>query len=283
MSGHTSGAGVGHGAGRAVRAVVLRSAGTNCDQEAVHALRRAGAEADLVHLREFIEKPESLLRYGIVCFPGGFSFGDDIASGVVYAVLMREKVTPALRRLVAGGGLVIGICNGFQILTRAGLLPDTRADGTLEATLLPNASNQFECRWIRLEATTDRCAWLERGQIIDCPVAHGEGRFVVADPSVRERMAANGQIALRYVDPAAPRGALRTSGTELAYPLNPNGSPDDVAGVCDPTGRVLGLMPHPERNVEPWHPPRWTRGESSEETIGVAVFRNGVHAARAAR
>ena len=254
----------------AVRAVVLRSAGTNCDQEAVHALRRAGAEADLVHLREFVEDPERLRRYGIVCFPGGFSFGDDIASGVVYAVLMRDKVTPVLRRHVAEGGLVIGICNGFQILTRAGLLPDTQGTAAPEATLLWNASNQFECRWVRLEATTDRCAWLERGQSIDCPVAHGEGRFVVADPAVRERMVANGQMALRYVNP---------SGGAAVYPWNPNGSPDDIAGVCDPTGRVLGLMPHPERNVESWHHPRWTRGEGGEATIGLSVFRNGVRAA----
>jgi phosphoribosylformylglycinamidine synthase len=256
----------------AVKAVVFRSAGTNCDQESVHALRRAGAEVDLVHLREFAERPESLARYGVVCFPGGFSFGDDIASGVVYAVLMRERITPALRRLVADGGLVIGICNGFQILTRAGLLPDTRGDGLPEATLLANASNQFECRWIRLQATTDRCAWLQPGQVIDCPVAHGEGRFVVADPAVRERMAAGGQMALRYVNP---------SGGPAEYPWNPNGSPDDVAGVCDRTGRVLGLMPHPERNVEAWHHPRWTRGEGGEATIGVAVFRNGVRAASA--
>lgn len=261
-----------------VRAVVLRSAGTNCDQEAVHALRRAGADVDLVHMREFIEDPEALMRYGIVCLPGGFSFGDDIASGVVYAVLLRERVTPALRRLVADGGLVIGICNGFQILTRAGLLPNTQADPAVEATLLANASNQFECRWVRLEATTDRCAWLAKGQTIDCPVAHGEGRFVVADPSVRERMQAAGQFALRYVDPAG----ARTDGP-AGYPWNPNGSPDDVAGVCDPTGRILGLMPHPERNVEPWHHPRWTRGEGGEATIGVEVFRNGVRAARHSR
>lgn len=257
-----------------VRAVVLRSAGTNCDQEAVHALRRAGAEADLVHLHRFMERPEDLLAYRIVCFPGGFSYGDDIASGVVFAVEMRRAVTPALRRLVADGGLVIGICNGFQILARAGLLPDTRGDGAAEATLLPNASNQFECRWTRLEATTDRCAWLERGQVIECPVAHGEGRFVVADDAVRARMREQGQIALRYVDPA---------GGAVAYPANPNGSPDDVAGVCDPTGRVLGLMPHPERNVEPWHHPRWTRGEGGERTLGLAVFRSGVRAAAAAK
>jgi phosphoribosylformylglycinamidine synthase len=256
---------------KTVRAVVLRSAGTNCDAEAVHALRRAGAETDLVHLHDFIEKPEDVRRYGIVVFPGGFSYGDDIASGAVYAIEMRRGFLPALRKHVADGALVLGVCNGFQILVRAGLLPDTQRDGAPEATLLWNASNQFECRWIRLEATTSRCAFLERGQVIDCPVAHGEGRFVVKDDQVRARMLEAGQMALRYVNP---------SGGPAAYPWNPNGSPDDVAGVCDTTGRVLGLMPHPERNVEPWHHPRWTRGEGGDATGGLAVFRNAVKNAR---
>jgi phosphoribosylformylglycinamidine synthase len=250
-----------------VRALVLRSAGTNCDAETVHALRRAGAAVDLVHLHDLIEKPDRVRAYGVVVFPGGFSYGDDIASGAVYAVEMRRAFLPALRKHVADGALALGICNGFQILVRGGLLPDTRREGVAEATLLWNESNQFECRWIRLEATTDRCAFLERGQVIDCPVAHGEGRFVVADAAVKERMVANGQIALRYVDP---------SGGAPAYPWNPNGSPDAVAGVCDPTGRVLGLMPHPERNVESWHHPRWTRGEGGDATGGLAVFRNAV-------
>ena len=129
-----------------VTAVVLRSAGTNCDREAIHALNRAGAKTDHVHLHEFMEQPERLKEYGIVVFPGGFSYGDDIASGVVYAVEMRKHVVPALRALVADGGLVLGICNGFQILTRAGLLPDTHANGAAEASLLHNDSGHFECR-----------------------------------------------------------------------------------------------------------------------------------------
>lgn len=258
----------------AVRAVVLRTAGTNCDGEAMHALRKAGATADLVHLRDVVERPERLREFSIVVFPGGFTYGDDIASGVVFAVEMRRGVLPELRRRVADGALVLGICNGFQILARAGLLPDTRGEGAPEASLLHNASGRFECRWIRLEATTDRCAWLTKGQTIDCPVAHGEGRFVVGDEGVRERMRAAGQFALRYVN---PRGGAAT------YPWNPNGSPDDVAGVSDPTGRVLGLMPHPERNVEPWHHPHWTRGAGEMAGIGLSVFANGVSAARGAR
>lgn len=258
----------------AVRAVVLRTAGTNCDAEAMHALRRAGAAPELVHLRELVERPERIRSYAIAVFPGGFTYGDDIASGVVFAVEMRDRLVPEIRRLAADGGLVLGICNGFQILTRAGLLPDTRGDGTPEASLLHNTSGHFECRWIRLEATTDRCAWLRRGQSVDCPVAHGEGRFVVADPAVRDRMRSAGQFALRYVNPA---------GGPASYPANPNGSPDDVAGVCDPSGRILGLMPHPERNVESWHHPQWTRGVGERAGEGLAVFVNGVEAAAAAK
>jgi phosphoribosylformylglycinamidine synthase subunit PurQ / glutaminase len=255
-----------------VKAAVLRTAGTNCDGEAIHALRRAGAEPDSVHLHALMETPEKIREYGIVVFPGGFTYGDDIASGVIFAVEMKARVVPELRKLVADGGLVIGICNGFQILTRAGLLPDTRRDGTPEASLLHNASGHFECRWIRLQAVTDRCAWLQKGQEIDCPVAHGEGRFVVADDAVRTRMRDAGQFALRYVS---------TDGSPVAYPANPNGSPDDVAGVCDTTGRVLGLMPHPERNVEQWHHPRWTRDAGAWAGGGLSVFANGVKAARA--
>jgi phosphoribosylformylglycinamidine synthase subunit PurQ / glutaminase len=254
------------------RAVVLRSAGTNCEREAVHALRRAGAEVDLVHLGRFLESPERLRDYRIVLFPGGFSYGDDIASGVVFAVEMRRRVTPELRKMVGDGALVLGICNGFQILVRAGLLPWTReGDGVQEATLAPNLSGHFECRWTRLEVTTDRCAFLSKGQLLDVPVAHAEGRFVVRDPAVRARMAADGQFALRYVG---------ESGAPAAYPANPSGSEDAIAGVCDPTGRVLGLMPHPERNVESWHHPDWTSGRTPEEGDGLRVFVNAVRAAR---
>jgi phosphoribosylformylglycinamidine synthase len=254
-----------------VRAIVLRTAGTNCDAEALHALRLAGANPESVHLRSLLEDPASVRSASIVVFPGGFTYGDDIASGVVFSVEMRARLLPEIRRLVADGGLVLGICNGFQILTRSGLLPDTGGDGTPEGSLLHNESGHFECRWIRLEASTDRCAWLSRGQVIECPVAHGEGRFVTTDEAVRARMRANGQFALRYATP---------DGSPAVYPWNPNGSPEDVAGVCDPTGRILGLMPHPERNVEPWHHPHWTRGVGERAGAGLAVFANGVKAAR---
>ncbi len=256
----------------APRAVVLRTAGTNCDGETVHALRRAGAQVDLVHLGEFLEAPSRLRAYRLVVFPGGFTYGDDIASGVVFGVEMRRRVLPELRSMVQDGALVLGICNGFQILVRAGLLPATDgAHDAQEASLVPNLSGHFECRWIRLEVTTDRSPFLTPGQVIECPVAHAEGRFVTRDTGVRDRMLAAGQFALRYVGP---------DGGDAEYPWNPSGTPHGVAGVCDPTGRVLGLMPHPERNVEAWHHPGWTRGERTYAGVGLTVFANAVRAAR---
>jgi phosphoribosylformylglycinamidine synthase len=256
----------------APKALVLRSAGTNCEVESAHALQRAGAAPEIVHLGRFLESPEKLRPYRIVVFPGGFSYGDDIASGVVFGVEMRTRVTPELRRMLADGALVLGICNGFQILVRSGLLPATEgANGAQEATLAQNFSGRYECRWTRLEVTTDRCAFLTKGEVLDVPSAHGEGRFVTKDDAVRERMRAAGQFALRYVGP---------DGGAAEYPWNPSGTPDGVAGVCDPTGRVLGLMPHPERNVEKWHHPDWTTGTTPAEGAGLSVFRNAVRAAR---
>lgn len=256
----------------APKALVLRSAGTNCETETSHALTRAGASVDIVHLGRFLESPEKLRAYRIVVFPGGFSYGDDIASGVVFGVEMRKRVTPELRGMIADGALVLGICNGFQILVRAGLLPATvESNGTQEATLAQNISGRYECRWIRLEVTTDRCAFLKKGDVFDCPMAHAEGRFVVKDEAIRQRMRASGQLALRYVGP---------DGGVADFPWNPSGTPDGVAGVCDPTGRVLGMMPHPERNVEAWHHPDWTTGTTPAEGAGLGVFRNAVRAAR---
>jgi len=257
-----------------VRAAVLRTAGTNCDAETVHALQRAGASVDLVHLHALMRAPEKLADYRIVVFPGGFTYGDDIASGVVFAVEMRDRVLPELRRRIADGALVLGICNGFQILVRAGLLPGTGATGTREigskqdASLQTNVSGRFECRWVRLEATTDKSVFLEKGQIIECPVAHMEGRFVTSE-ELRGRLADSGQLALRYT---------AQGGGDAAYPDNPNGSRLAIAGVSDTTGRVLGLMPHPERNVETWHHPHWTRGTSGG--AGLSIFTRAVSVAR---
>lgn len=260
-----------------VRALVLRSAGTNCDGETVRAFELAGAHVDLVHLNALARDPAPLADYGIVSIPGGFSYGDYVAAGRVFGVELRRSLLQPLQRFVEDGGLVIGICNGFQILVELGLLQDPRPTGERTIALTDNASNRFECRWVTLRAEPCACPWLEAGTLMPCPVAHAEGRFVVADETVLVELEERGQVALRYVDPAAPgRGGEREL---LPYPLNPNGSVANIAGVCDPTGRILGLMPHPERNLHPWNHPRWTRLGRRPEGEGLGFYRRMVEVA----
>lgn len=251
----------------APRVLVLRSAGTNCDAEAVHAFGMAGGRVETRHLEEVLGKPELLREAAILCFPGGFTFGDDVASGAVFAVKVRARLQEPLVRAVESGTLVLGVCNGFQILVRAGLLPALEGPGrTGEATLGFNDSARFEDRWVTLVGDSDLCPWVPRGTVIDCPVAHGEGKFVTRDASVLRRLERGDRVVVRY---RMPPGVA--PGT---YPHNPNGSVADIAGICDPTGRVLGLMPHPERNILPWHHPG--RGGAS----GLPLFQNAIRHAR---
>ncbi len=247
----------------APRVTVLRTAGTNCDAELVRAFEMAGGSPSLLHLEEVVAKPALLREADVLAFPGGFTYGDDVASGAVFAVKLRARLLEPLLRCVEEGRLVFGVCNGFQILVRAGLLPGMDGPGTPgEAALGFNDSARFEDRWVSLEGTSDRCPWVPRGTLIDCPVAHGEGKFVPRDGDVLRRLDENGQVVLRYRMPAGvPPGT---------WPHNPNGSVSDIAGVCDPTGRIFGLMPHPERNILPWHHPG-RRGAS-----GLPVFGNAI-------
>lgn len=260
---------------RRPRALVLRAPGTNCDRETLRALDLAGARADAVHIEALLSGDRRLEDQALLVIPGGFTYGDDLGAGVILATRLRTKLAGALRDFVAAGGLVLGICNGFQVLVRAGLLPGPGMEGTV--TLAGNDSGRFESRWVRLRSETGISPFLVEGGHLDCPVAHGEGRFVARDASVLEELQRNGQIALRYVDPEP------TAGGGVRYPFNPNGSMADVAGICDPTGRILGLMPHPERNVEPWHNPAWTRLARTEAEPGAGpgleMFRRCVQAA----
>jgi phosphoribosylformylglycinamidine synthase len=256
------------------RALVLRTAGTNCDRETCEALARAGAEVDLVHVRRLMAEPARLERSELVVFPGGFSYGDDIAAGRVLGYEVRHHLAGPFAAFVARGGYVLGVCNGFQVLVDTGLLePPGQAVSRRRFALAPNTSARFECRWVTLRAEPSAVAWLEPGTLLPVPVAHGEGRFVPVDDTSLEALRAAGQLALRYVAP---------DGGPASYPDNPNGSTDDVAGVCDPSGRVLGLMPHPERNITPWHHPRWTRLGPRAEGEGLAFYRSLVDAASGA-
>jgi len=260
-----------------VRALVLRSAGTNCDGETVRALERAGATVELVHLNALARDPARLFDQQLLVLPGGFSYGDYVAAGRVFGLELSTRLAGPLRRFVEEGGHVVGICNGFQILVELGLFEPEGAPRALALT--DNASNRFECRWITLRS--ERCAagWLAPGELLPAPVAHGEGRLVVRDPETLQRLFERGQVALCYVDPADPaRSPASPSAAPVPYPLNPNGSIANIAGLCDPTGRVLGFMPHPERNLDPWNHPQWTRRAPRTEGEGLGFYRRMVAA-----
>ena len=251
------------------RAIVLRTAGINCDAETVRALELAGAQTQLVHLARVLEEPALLDDGSLLVLPGGFSYGDDVAAGRVFGFELRQGLARELRSFVARGGFVLGVCNGFQVLVDTGLLEDPGSERTI--ALAGNQKARFECRWVHLRAERCAASWLRTGDRMPAPIAHGEGRLVVRDGSTLARLEARGQIALRYVE----AGGSPARG----YPSNPNGSAADIAGLCDATGRVLGLMPHPERNLTPWNHPHWTRRPARDEGEGLAFYRRLVEAA----
>ena len=246
--------------------LILRAPGANCDEETQFAFERAGANAERVHVRRLRENPDLLRRYEILAIPGGFTYGDDIAAGKILAVELTAFLGDALREFRDAEKLVIGICNGFQTLLKAGLLIPPDEDGPL-ATLALNAGGRFEDRWTHLQATPGQCAWLKDCDRLFLPVAHAEGQFVCRKDWILEGLQQASQIVLRYVT---------AEGGPANYPDNPSGAQGGVAGVCDATGRVLGLMPHPERHVLPAQHPRWTRERLREEGDGLQLFRNAV-------
>ncbi|NBW97838.1 MAG: phosphoribosylformylglycinamidine synthase I, partial [Planctomycetia bacterium] len=242
------------------RALVLRAPGTNCDHETAHAFERAGAIARRIHVRALAEKSALVDDFQILCIPGGFSYGDDIASGRIFALELAVRLGDVLRDFRDRGGLVLGICNGFQVLLQTGLLLADSA-GRPQAALTHNRSGRFVDRWVRLETRGTTCPFL-RGldSTFELPVAHGEGRFVAASAADLAAFDAAGQLVLRY---AADAAGLST---------NPNGAAADVAGACDPSGRVFGLMPHPERFVDATQHPAWTgRMDATAAGAGLAI------------
>ena len=255
------------------KVLILRTAGTNCDAETDTAFQLAGAETALVHIQNLISGKVSLSDYQILAIPGGFSYGDDIAAGILLAIEMKHKLTDALNQFVGDGKLVIGICNGFQVLVRTGLLPGvSTSEMTQHATLAMNTSAKFECRWVDLETQESPCIFTKDIKpSLYLPVAHAEGRFT-APADVLADLEVNNQVVFRYAD--------------STYPNNPNGSDADIAGICDATGRIFGLMPHPERFLTKWNHPRWTRlaktqNTGSEEGDGLAIFKNAVNYVKA--
>jgi phosphoribosylformylglycinamidine synthase I len=253
----------------APRALVLRGPGTNCDHETAHAFERAGGISRRVHVQALADKPALLDDFQIFCIPGGFSYGDDIASGRILALELSQRLGDTLRRFHERGGLILGICNGFQVLLQTGLLlPAADAEGRRQATLAHNTSGRFIDCWVHLQTEPGRCVFLQGLSRFELPVAHAEGRFVTTSESALEAFDRAGLLVLRYSD------------NDAGHPTNPNGSAGDVAGMCDQSGRILGLMPHPERFIEATQHPAWMgRLDPTAEAAGLAVFRNAIRTA----
>ena len=246
----------------------MRVPGTNCDVETGFAFQQAGAEVSLVHINQLIHGAERLADYQIMVVPGGFTYGDDISAGKVLANELRLKLGDDVRRFVEDGKLVLGICNGFQVLIKAGFLPELSRDGQSQLTVAGNDSGRFECRWVYLKVNQPSpCVFTRSLDAIYLPVAHGEGK-VVAAPEVLPRL----NVVLYCTD--------EQGNIDAGYPYNPNGSVNNIAGICDASGRVFALMPHPERHIRGTQHPQWTRLGAREYGDGFPIFRNAVEWAR---
>ena len=250
------------------KALILRTAGTNCDVESAFACEQAGFTADRVHVNRIADGGVGFDDYSFLFIPGGFSYGDDIAAGRILALELNRRLGDALLEFEDAGKLVLGVCNGFQVLIKTGFMPfHTKSPAEMRATLTDNDSGRFEDRWVHL--TVERgspCVFTRKTpERIELPVAHGEGKFIVKDPADLQELERDGQVVFRYTAP---------DGGEPSYPADPNGSMNHIAGVCNKQGTIMGLMPHPERFLHRTNHPRWTRGNRPEEGDGMAFFRN---------
>lgn len=262
-----------------VRALVLTGFGLNCDIETAYALEKAGARVDRVHLNALVEGERNLGDFQIFVIGGGFAWGDDHGAGVIMAMRLKHRMGEELLKFVDKGGILIGICNGFQVLVNVGVLPALEPKTfRRQAALIGNDCGNFRNQWVHLAAEPDSPCVLTRGiRSIELPIRHGEGKFF-AEPEVIRKLSEQGQVILRY---STPNGEPAKG----VFPHNPNGSLDDIAGICDPAGRVIGLMPHPEAFNHFTNHPEWTRRKEEwrrrgtpvpEEGDGIALFRNAV-------
>ncbi len=261
-----------------IRVCVIRIEGTNCEDEMAEAFRSVGAQAEEVHLKQLIGRApagmgRSLEDYDVLAFPGGFSAGDYVRAGALFAARIRASIGSELRAFVESGRPVLGVCNGFQILVELGLLPalDDVMSERPTAALYNNDSGRFECRpTVLRNDNRGKCLFTQdipEGRMLMIPSAHAEGKLMGMDPDFVQRLEDNDQVVFRYVCP---------DGSDAVYPWNPNGSPSDIAGICNPAGNVMGMMPHPERVITRYTHPDWTRGFFEEEGDGKAIFRSVV-------
>ncbi|NLG28427.1 MAG: phosphoribosylformylglycinamidine synthase I [Chloroflexi bacterium] len=261
------------------RVLILHAPGTNRDREAALACQLAGGAPEIVHINQLAAGARALEDYQMLVLPGGFSYGDDLGAGRLWANDLFHRFRASLDAFVAAGKPVMGICNGFQALVKAGYLPGPAP--RQRVTLTNNRQGHFECRWVRLRIEAQSACLFTRGleEDILCPVAHGEGRLALPDEDERVALWREGLVALTYVQAPGDDRAGRTVAvaSQAGYPANPNGSVDDIAGLCNAAGNVFGLMPHPEDHVLPEQHPRWTRGQAGG--MGIGLFRNGVQAA----
>lgn len=260
------------------RVLVLRAPGTNCDKETAFAFEQAGGIARPVHIRELLASPNLLAEHQVLCIAGGFSYGDDIASGRILGNQLREQLTGVLQEFRQADKLVLGICNGFQVLMKTGLLDVDDHEGP-QATLTWNNNGRYEARWVHLRVEPGNCVFLQGLDGVELPVAHAEGNFTVRDQTTLEALAAANRLVLRYdcvaAEPVKTKLPL-TLEPKVPYPANPNGASADIAGICDTTGRVLGLMPHPERYLFAHQHPQWTRRGLTGAGAGAKLFENAV-------
>jgi phosphoribosylformylglycinamidine synthase len=246
--------------------LILQATGTNRDGDVASAVELAGGYPVILHVNELRENPTQIHDYQMLVLPGGFSYGDALGAGRLLATDLRWLFQSEMAAFVDTGKPVIGICNGFQALVKSGWLPGPQ-NGPAQATLTRNVSNRFECRWVWLTPNPSSPCVFTQGldEPITCPVAHGEGRFVPRDEHVLATLQAGGQIAVTYTT---------LDGRSTGYPGNPNGSTEGIAGICNSSGTVFGLMPHPEDHIFPEQHPRHTRGERGN--LGLAIFRRGI-------
>jgi len=253
--------------------LILRAPGTNCDRETAYAFESAGAKTELMHINRLLEQPELFGRFQILCIPGGFSYGDDVAAGRILANQIQHHLSEPMARFKDEGKLILGICNGFQVLIKSSVLLDPDPQRGAQATLTWNDSGRYEDRWVQVGVEGSRCVFLRGIEAMYLPIAHAEGKFVTRDDEVLASLKSQGQLVLRYR--ALPGTEVEGNG-QVPFPDNPNGSMANVAGVCDESGRVLGLMPHPERHIDHTHHPRWTRGQGQQPGDGMQLFLNAV-------